>query len=349
MRLIVPMGGRGSRLRPLSHTTPKALLPVAGRPAIARTLAAFADALPRPVDEVVFVLSPVDRLTDVPDRLTQACSEAGVVAAFAVQEAPLGTAHAVGSAGDALDGEVLTVWSDTLFRPRRRAALDGPGGAADVVAWTLDVADPRRFGVVARDGDGRVTALVEKPADARYTETLIGAYYVRDGAALRAQIEGTVARGAVGAGGEYQLTDALDGLVQAGARVQTEPVAEWLDVGTVPAYLDAVARVLDREGAAPPDRDGVTLRLPAYVHPSATVRDAVVGPYVSVEAGATVEGSVVSRAVVFPDAAVRGSRLDGAVVGHRAEVAGASGSVLLGDDAAAGVAVRARSPLADGP
>ena len=346
MRLIVPMGGRGTRLRPLSHTTPKALLPVAGRPAIARTLAAFADALPRPVEEAVFVLNPADRLTDVPDRLRAACAAVGVEAAFAEQAEPLGTAHAVGSAGDKLEGEVLTVWSDTLFRAERRARLTTPDGPVDVVAWTLDVADPRRFGVAARDGAGRVTGLIEKPPDARFTETLIGAYYVRDGAALRARIERMLADGATGAGGEYQLTDALDGLVQAGARVATEPVAEWLDVGTVPAYLDAVARTLDREGGAP-DLDGVAVRPPVFVADGATVRGGTLGPYASVEAGAVVEGSALANAVVFADAAVRGSRLDGAVVGHRAVADGAAGSVLLGDDASVGVPLAARSPLAD--
>jgi glucose-1-phosphate thymidylyltransferase len=348
MRLIVPMGGRGTRLRPLSHTTPKALLPVAGTPAIARTLAAFAEALPRPVREVVFVLSPPDRAGDVPERLTEACSAFGVEAAFAVQEEPLGTAHAVASAGDKLDGEVLTVWSDTLFRAERCAVLEGAGGgAADLVAWTMEVPDPRRFGVVVRDDSGRVTGLVEKPRDARFTETLIGAYYLRDGAALREQIGVMIGEGRTGAGGEHHLTDALDALVQAGAHVRTEAAEEWLDVGTVPAYLDAVARVLDREGPALPDLgEDVVLRPPVYVAPGATVRRATLGPYVAVETGATVEDASVKHAVLFREARVSESEIEGAVLGHRARLRGGSGSVLFGDDAQAGHELRAASPLA---
>ena len=345
MRLIVPMGGRGTRLRPFSHTTPKALLPVAGQPAIARSLGAFADALPRPVDEVAFVLNPTDRAGDVPDELEAACAAIGVRARFAVQTEPLGTAHAVASAGDLLDGEVLTVWSDTLFRAARRADLDGGGGGPplDLMAWTIDVEDPRRFGVVTRGDDGRVSGLLEKPPDARFTETLVGAYYVRDGAALRRQIDGMMARGEPGAGGEYQLTDALDGLVHAGARVGTEPVDEWLDVGTVPAYLDAVFRTLDR-AEPPPHRAGVTFVPPVYVAPGAHVASSTVGPYVSLEAGARVEGSTLRHAVLFADAVVRDSQLDGAVVGRRATAAGYAGGVLLGDDASAGEPVRAQAP-----
>ena len=345
MRLIVPMGGRGTRLRPFSHTTPKALLPVAGRPAIARSLGAFADALPRPVEEVVFVLNPADRAGETPGQLAAACGALGVEASFAVQDQPLGTAHAVASAGDKLDGEVLTVWSDTLFRARRRADLDGPP-PADLVAWTTEVDDPRRFGVVVRDGSGRATGLLEKPPDARWTETLIGAYYVRQGGALRDVVADMMAAGRTGAGGEYQLTDALDGLVQAGATVRTEPVDEWLDVGTVPAYLDAVARTLDREGHEPVARDGVTFRPPVYVAPGATVEASTVGPYASIEAGATVSASEVQNAVLFADAAVEDSAVDGAVLGVRARLAGWTGTALLGDDASLGMPVQARSPTA---
>ena len=342
MRLIVPMGGRGTRLRPLSHTTPKALLPVAGRTAIERSIAAFADALARPVDEVVFVLNPADRAGDVPRQLAAVAERVGVGVSFAVQEEPLGTAHAIASAGDKLDGEVLTVWSDTLFRAQAPAGLSA---RPDLVAWTLEVADPRRFGVVARDTDGRVTGLVEKPADDRFTETLIGAYYVRDGAALRAEIKAMMAEGRTGAGGEYQLTDALDGLVRGGARAETQPVAEWLDVGTVPAYLDAVARTLDREGHRAPGVPGVTIVPPVYIASTATVRSSSVGPYASVEDGASVEGSSVRDAVVFPEASVEVSQLAGAVVGHRASVMGAVGSVVLGDDSDVGTQLHAESPV----
>ena len=348
MKLVVPMGGRGTRLRPLSHTTPKALLPVAGTPAIARTLAAFGRALPRPVLEAVFVLSPEDEHTDVPGRLRAICDGLGLQASFAIQDRPLGTAYAIGSAGDALEGEVLTVWSDTLFEPARRAALED---APDVVAWTVEVEDPRRFGVVARDERGAVTGLIEKPADARFRETLIGAYYVRDGTALRAAIDRMVASGRTGAGGEYQLTDALDALVQGGAHLQTEPVAEWLDVGTVPAYLHAVAAVLDRERRALEAADpgvgaleGVEIRPPAYVAPDAVVRRSVVGPYASVESGAVLEGAEVRDAVVLSGAEVRESAVTG-VVGARARVESWSGPVLLGDDASVGLEVVRRSPL----
>lgn len=333
MRLIVPMGGRGTRLRPFSHTTPKSLLPLAGATVVERILRAVRAAVPRPLDEAVFVLNPADRLTDVPARLGAACAREGIAASFATQDEPLGTAHAIGCAGDKLSGEVVTVWSDTLFVPEAAVDLDAPE-PADLVAWTVEVDDPSRFGVAVRDEAGRVVRLVEKPQTLVSRETLIGVYYVRDGARLADTIAAMIARGATGAGGEYQLTDALDALVQTGARMRTASVASWLDAGTLDAYRDTVRDVLDGQGTRLDGsvEDAVVID-PVYVGAGAVVRRSVVGPHAVVEAGAVVEDAVVRRSVVFADARVEAAVLDGALVGERAEVRGQATAPVLGDDA----------------
>ncbi len=329
MRLIIPMGGRGTRLRPFSHTTPKPLLPLLGRPAIIHILDAFAGALGRPVDEVVFVTG-ADASADVRQRLAAACEAHGLAAAFAVQPAPLGTAHAVACAGDKLDGEVLTCWSDTLFTP----AAGVPLGEADLVAWTVEVEDPRRFGVVVRDEDGRVTRLVEKPTTTEHRETLIGAYYVADGAALRSVLDAMLATGATGAGGEYQLTDAYDRLVQGGARMETAPAARWLDTGTLDSYRQTVRALLDAGEHGPSGGgEAVTVVAPSYVHPDAVVRRSTIGPYAVIEAGAVVEDTSIRDSVVMAGAVVRRSALAGALVGAHAEVTGGAGRLVLGDHA----------------
>lgn len=323
------MGGRGTRLRPFSHTTPKPLLPLLGRPVLAHILDAFAGALGAAPDEVVFVLGP-DADADLRQRLTEACATRGLAASFAVQPEPLGTAHAVACAGDALDGEVLTCWADTVFTPASVAALDG----ADLVAWTTEVDDPRRFGVVVRDERGEVTRLVEKPATTEHRETLIGAYYVRNGGALRAVLDQMIARGETGAGGEYQLTDAYDRLVQRGARMTTALAARWLDTGTLASYRETVRALLDADDHAP-SAPGVEVVAPSFVHPDARVHRSTVGPYAVVEAGAVVEDASVQDTVVMAGAAVRRARLVGSMVGERSVVEGLDGSFTLGDDSSA--------------
>ena len=331
MRLIVPMGGRGTRLRPFSHTTPKALLPLAGATVVERILRAVQAAVARPLSEVVFVLNPADTFTDVPERLAAACAREGLPVHIETQPEPLGTAHAVACAGERLAGEVVTVWSDTLFASAAPLDLGPPEAPVDLVAWTVEVDDPSRFGVAVRDGSGRITRLFEKPVTLVSRETLIGVYYVRDGSALRRQIDGMVARGDTGAGGEYHLTDALDELVQAGARMETVAATQWLDTGTLDSYREAVQAVLDSEGTTQVGtmEDSVVVA-PSYVGPGAVVRRAVVGPYAVVGAGAVVEDAVVARSSVFERAAVRGAVLDGALVGEHARLVGRPSAQILG-------------------
>lgn len=341
MRLIVPMGGRGTRLRPFSHTLPKPLLPLLGRPAIVHILDAFSGALGRPVDEVVFVLGP-DTGASVRDALSAACEAHGLSAAFAIQPEPLGTAHAIACAGDKLEGEVLTCWADTLFTPAERAdsrvSLGETLGGADLVAWTVEVEDPRRFGIVERDAEGDVVRLVEKPQAPTSHETLIGAYYVRDGAALRRSVDAMIASGATGAGGEFQLTDAYDRLIQSGHRMVTAPVARWLDTGTLDSYRTTVRTLLEAgeyaESAS--GSESTVIVPPSFVHSDAVVRQSVVGPYAAIEAGAVVEASVVRDSVLMADAVVHTSSLAGALLGVGARAVGMIGSLVLGDDAAAG-------------
>ncbi|HEX8385386.1 MAG TPA: nucleotidyltransferase family protein, partial [Rubricoccaceae bacterium] len=201
MKLIVPMAGRGTRLRPHTHVTPKPLLPVAGRPMVERIIETFAAAFPTPFTEAVFVLGP-DFGDGVRADLTGICARYGIEATFAVQETARGTAHAVAQAGDELAGEVVVVFADTLFT---MGAV--PAFTSDAVVWTMTVEDPSRFGVVVKEGE-RIAAFVEKPDTPVSNEAIVGIYYVRDGAALRQEIQFLLDHNVTGKGDEFQITDA---------------------------------------------------------------------------------------------------------------------------------------------
>ncbi len=331
MKLIVPMAGRGTRVRPHSHVTPKPLLKVKGRSIVERIVDLFARVLPEAPDEGVFVLGP-DFGRDIRDQLTAICERHGMTAHFGVQETAEGTAHAVLQAGDHLAGEGVTVFADTLFD--MDAAVDT--GDADVIAWVKEVDDPRRFGVAVRE-KGRITHLVEKPEEPISNEALIGIYYIRDLARLRAEIEDVIAHDKRGKGGEFQLTDAFDQMLQKGAKFTTAGVTAWMDCGTIPALMETTRRMLEREENA---QDGTVedsvLREPVYIGPGAVVRNSVVGPHVSVEAGAHVEGAVVSESIVFGEAHVERSALTGSLVGRHAHVRGHAGTVNIGDHSSVG-------------
>lgn len=332
MKLIVPMAGRGTRLRPHTHVTPKPLLPVAGRTMVERIVETFAGVLPRALDEAVFILGP-DFGQEVRDQLTAISEQFGITAHFAVQERALGTAHAVIQAGTHLDGECVVVFADTLFYMDAVPDLD-----ADAVIWVKHVDDPRRFGVVVKDGD-RITDFVEKPQEPISNEAIIGIYYIRDGASLRREIDYLIDQNVTGVGGEYQLTDALDRMLKAGQMFKTAAVSEWLDCGTIPAIKDTSKVILDKEAAA--EKAGTvensTLIEPVFIGEGAVVRGSVVGPYAAIHGGAQVIGSVVQNSIVFGEAVVEASALDDALIGHHARVRGYAGPLNIGDHATVGM------------
>lgn len=327
MKLIVPMAGRGTRVRPHSHVTPKPLLSVRGRSIVERIVDTFSRVLPAPPDDGVFVLGP-DFGSEIRDQLAELCDERGITPHFPVQEEALGTAHAVACAEGHLHGEGVVVFADTLFELTREVTL----GDADVVAFVREVEDPRRFGIAVRDGE-TVTELVEKPDDPVSNEALIGIYYIRELAKIKEGIDYLIDNDLKGAGGEYQLTDALDHRLQEGDVFTTANVDAWMDCGTIPALLDTTGRVLERESddLHQGTVEDSVVHEPVYIGPDATVENAVVGPYVSIEEGATVAGSVIRNSIVFAEGRVENALLTDSVIGRHAEVKQNVQTINVGD------------------
>lgn len=327
MKLIVPMAGRGTRVRPHSHVTPKPLLTVKGRTIVERIVDTFARVLPTTPDEGVFVLGP-DFDDAIREQLRSICHERDMTAHFAVQETAEGTAHAVSCADAYLEGDGIVVFADTLFDMEDDVEL----GDADVVMWVKHVEDPSRFGVAVREGE-RVTKLVEKPEEPISNEALIGIYYVKELADLKASIERLIADDERGKGGEFQLTDAFDRLLQQGKRFETASVTAWMDCGTIPALLETTGKILDRE--SDDLRHGTVedsvIHDPVYIGPGATVKNAVVGPHVSIEAGATVTGAVLRNSIVFAEGRVEHAVLKDSIIGREAAVNGRLKRVNIGD------------------
>ncbi len=332
MKLIIPMAGRGTRVRPHSHVTPKPLLDVRGKSMVERIVQTFTDVLPRPIDEAVFILGP-DFGEGVRDQLRAICDGFGIGAHFAVQEQALGTAHAVHSAREHLSGEGIVVFADTLFYMDKGLSLEG----ADAIAWVKHVEDPSRFGVAVREGE-RIVSFVEKPATPISNEALIGIYYFKSLEAFGQQIQRVIDEDIRGHGREFQLTDALDLMLKDGKVFKTAGVTDWLDCGTIEALVDTTRTILDREqgerGAGTVENSVVIE--PSYIGEGATVRASVIGPHASIEAGATVEGSVVRDTIVFAHGHVLGSTLRDSLVGQYARVQGVAQPVNVGDHSTVG-------------
>lgn len=325
MKAVIPLAGKGTRLRPHTHLLPKPLLRVAGRPVLAHLL----DDLVRfGIREMVFIVGHLD---DVIRRyMAEAYPDLRVD--YVVQAVQDGTAGAVKLAQPFVDDELLILYADTLF-----AADLSPARAStsewSAVIWTKEVEDYRKYGVVVTDRDGAVTHIVEKPREPISRRANIGLYYIRDSALLFEGIDHVLASPA-SSSGEYYLPDAFLYMVNRGARIRTAPVDSWHDCGSPEGLLGTNRHLLEAGRATVSSAarlTGCSLVEPVRVEEDVVAEGSVLGPNVTLERGARVVGSRLADTIVGAGARVEGARLDGSLVGAGAVVRGVEGRVNVSD------------------
>jgi len=321
MKLVLPMAGYGTRLRPHTWSKPKPLVSVAGKTILAHFLDSF-DSLSL-FDEVVFIIGYLGE--QVVEFMGEHYPELN--ARYVVQPELSGQSHAIWLAREGLQGPALLGFVDTWIE------TDFSGLGSEGVVWVKEVEDPRRFGLVELAPDGWVRRLIEKPQDPQSSLAVVGFYYFPQVEKLLDAIERQMAGGGM-LKGEFYLADAINLLLEAGVRVRAQPVEVWQDFGTPAAVLEANRYLLDHgrdnsEHATP--RQGVRIEPPAYVDPTASISDAVIGPHVSIGPGCRIERSQIRNSIVEADAHITGSTLTGSLIGRSAWVADFAGSLNIGD------------------
>jgi len=315
---IIPVAGRGKRLRPHTHTQPKVLMNVAGKPILAYILDDLKDL---GVEEIVFVVGYLAEKVEeyVRERYP-------FRAHFVYQDEPMGNGHAIYVAREHLTGPTLIVFGDTVVQADLRAAAALPHSAIGVHR----VADPRAFGVVELDGDGIVRHLWEKPAVPPSDLAAVGVYMIQQPAPFRRALERLVDDRRI-ENGEYWLADALQIMIDSGERLQTFPVDEWYDCGTPEALLRANRALLDH--APPPvvEIPGSVVIPPSAIAETAVVEGSVLGPYATVAEGARVTNAVIRDSIINAHARVESVLLEESIIGENAAVTGRRGRINLGD------------------
>lgn len=326
MKLIIPMAGRGTRLRPHTHTTPKPLMPVAGTMIVERIINTFSRTLDREIDEIVFILG--DFGGQIKEELQELSKRHNARATFRKQEKALGTAHAVYCAEQDLEGECIIVFADTIFDTDREVSV----GDADSVIWLKEVEDPSRFGVAVHEGE-RITQFVEKPEEPISDYAIIGVYYFKRAEELKEEIKYLLDNDIRGKDNEYQLTDALDRLLQDDKVFKSATVDEWLDCGTLPAWLETSQTILEKENHSFDENDHEHTKIipPVYIGENVELQNSVVGPYATVDNGSTLKNCVVSNSIVLENTTVTNSYLEKATIGNHVEANQLQGAVHLGD------------------
>ena len=322
VKVVLPMAGLGSRLRPHTWSKPKPLMRIAGKPVLGHVLDYV---LPLGVDEGVFIIGWLgDQIREYVDATYD------FRAHYVVQEKLQGQAHALYLAKDYLSGPCLITWVDTLFR----ADLSGLGqSGSDVIAFTQEAEDPRPFGVAVQE-NGRVVRLIEKPTGLEHRQVVVGVYYVAEGAELVEAIEMLLHRGTQ-TKGEYYLADAFNVMLERGAVMTTRPVTVWEDTG-VPDTVLKTNRYLLENGHSQEisTRNGVLVP-PVHIAASATIENAVVGPHVSIGEGTRVSNAIIRDAVVGDSTLIENVVLEHTLIGSNTEIRGTVQRLNVGDDSTA--------------
>ena len=321
MKVIIPMAGKGTRLRPHTHVTPKPMLRVAGKPVMQYILDDLAKL--GGIDEVIYITGHLKEKVEEYAR-----NAFPVKSVFIEQKVQDGTAGAVALARARVDEPVLIIFVDTIFDADLSVIRSTD---ADGIIWTKEVEDYQRFGVVVTDANGFMTRIIEKPQVPISKRANIGLYYMRNWKLLFEGIDHVLSQPKNK--GEWYLTDAFQYMIEHGAKIKVIDVEGWYDAGKIETLLDT-NRVMLEKGAArrPEHAPGCTIVDPVYVEDGVTLEDSTVGPNVSISAGAIVRNCKLRDTIVGAGSRLIGSRLSGSLVGDDVSLEGVHGSVTIGDN-----------------
>lgn len=331
MKIIIPMAGYGSRMRPQTWSKPKPLVSLAGGTVLDQLLGLF-DSLPEIEQaQFVFILSP-NQGDLIQKYMAKKHPQRKV--AYIIQHEMRGQSDALWQAREYLKGRMIMIFSDTMIKH----SLDFMGNeTAEAIAWVKAVPDPRRFGVAEVDAGGKVTRLVEKPKDIDNNLAVVGFYYFREGEKLAKAIEEQL-QGEDMLKGEFFLTGAINIMLKKGVNMRVEHVPHWLDAGKPDALLETNRFYLENgceNHYSLQTGDTSTIIPPVFIHPSASISNSTIGPHVSIAAGSVVEDSSIKDSVIGADVHISDSHLEESILGDQVVLCGQVGKFNMGDNSSA--------------
>ena len=329
MNIVIPMAGRGTRMRPHTLTTPKPLLPIAGQPIVERLVRSLANLVDDKIDKIGFIIGE-DFGEEVEEFLKEVARRFDAEGHIFYQRSPEGIAHALLCAEELLTGKTIVALSDTLFISDKSINTQEDG-----VLFVQQVEDPSAFGVVDLNDNGVIEGLVEKPKDFVSDLAMIGIYYFKNGDALKEKMQYLLDND-IRTKGEYQITDAIELLRKEGAKLKTQQVDEWLDCGNKNAIVHTNQRILEKHvnAGGSNGRNGFKNTIiiePCYLAEDVTLENCIIGPHVSVEQGTTIKKSVISNSIIQSNTNLENKVLTNSMLGNHVRIIGTVDSISVGD------------------
>lgn len=329
MKIIVPMAGRGSRLRPHTLTVPKPLIPIAGKPIVQRLVEDIAKVAGEKIEEVAFIIG--DFGSEIERSLIQIAEKLGAKGSIYYQNDPLGTAHAIKCAEQSMTGDVVIAFADTLFRADFQLDKNSDG-----VIWVKSVEDPSAFGVVKLDNYGFITDFVEKPKTFVSDLAIIGIYYFNSAEKLMEEIN-YIMDNDIKNGGEYQLTTALENLRSKGAKFTLGKVNDWMDCGNKNATVETNSKILEYEKEemshypASAVIENSLIIPPCFIGENVKVSNSKVGPGVSLGNNTVIVNSNIENSLIQENTKINHGNLSNSMIGNSAQYVGVAREISLGD------------------
>ena len=318
MQVIIPLAGKGTRLRPHTHLVPKPMLKVAGRPVIDWVMDRLEGL---DITELIFITGHLREQVEA-----YSSNRYGIPCRYIEQTVQDGTAGAVNLARPYITGPVLIIIVDTVFEADlgliNRTDADG-------IIWAKEVEDYQRFGVVVTDAGGFMTQIVEKPSEPISKLANIGLYYIRAVDALWQGIDHVLGNPANK--GEYYLTDAFQWMIERGRRILTAEVGGWYDCGKLDTLLETNEILLLKGAARAPELPGATIRHPVLIEDGVTIERSTIGPNVTVEKGTTIRDSVLAHTIVGEGCELSGVHLSQSMLGNKVVLRDFTGTASLAD------------------
>lgn len=328
MKVIIPAAGAGKRLHPHTHTKPKPMVSVAGKPIIGHILDRMIDLNP---EEVIVVVGYMKE--KLIDYINSHYSPFFKKISFAVQEEQLGLGHAIYVTKEMIeDCEVMIALGDMIFKAGyaefKEQYLKMP--ACDGAIGVKKIDDPRNYGIVTLNKNGGVKKLVEKPKRSKSKLGIAGVYFIKNTPQLFNALE-EIARNNRRKEREIQLTDALQLMVEEGARLQTFKVHSWYDCGRAEALLEANRVLLEEMPSFNYEYQNSAIIKPVAIASDVKIENSVIGPYTSISEGCTIENSIIANSIIGANTKIANMYLNASVIGDNVKLVGRANSLNIGD------------------
>jgi len=331
MKIIIPMAGRGSRLRPHTLTIPKPLIPIVGKPIVHRLVEDIAKVVNKKIDEIAFVVHE-NFGKQIENDLIAIAEKLNSKGTIYYQNESLGTAHAILCAEKSLNQEVIIAYADTLFKAD--FSLDT---TADSVIWVKQIENPSDFGVVRLNQKNEIIGFVEKPKEFVSNLAIIGIYYFKNGENLRHELQYLLDNNVI-KNGEYQLTDALENMQRKKMRFLTGKVDKWMDCGNKEVTIQTNTQLLEilhkqKQSLISTSviNENSTIIEPCFIGENVVLKNSIVGPNVSIGQKTIIENTTIKNSLIQTHTKIRNADLNQAMIGNFVTFDGNFASVSIGD------------------